>query len=268
MLLRSSAGSRGDLADLGARPGGRYACFCPHHRAAQVLSVTFCEESDPRQHQFVRKTKACDPGGMVCCWYRHRSDGSLSAVSQRIFARKYAFESSRRDLHNVAGLFIIIILFYFIVIFLFSDPFARRLIIRQIPEDFLVISCGVKIFSVWRWGKDLWHKLFTFGAAWAPRATLPRVWCTAATAKASLAAVQSFSFLSFGAADQGAPVRCVTEPATTVNSWRESTLLCEIFGSSLGSNPCRQPTTSSKAGQRASACREKNKRLPMRRSQT
>ena len=117
-------------------------------------------------------------------------------------------------------------------------------------------------------GKDLWHKLFTFGAAWAPRATLPRVWCTAATAKASLAAVQSFSFLSFGAADQGAPVRCVTEPATTVNSWRESTLLCKIFGSSLGSNPCRQPTTSSKAGQRASACREKNKRLPMRRSQT
>ena len=83
------------------------------------------------------------------------------------------------------------------------------------------------------------------------------MWCTAATAKASLAAVQSFSFLSFGAADQGAPVRCVTEPATTVNSWRESTLLCEIFGSSLGSNPCRQPTTSSKAGQRASACREK-----------
>ena len=111
-------------------------------------------------------------------------EGSLSAVSKRNFARKYAFESSRRDLHNVAGLFIII-LFYFIVIFLFSDPFARRLIIRQIPEDFLVISCGVKIFSVWRWGKDLWHKLFTFGAAWAPRATLPRVWCTAATAKAS-----------------------------------------------------------------------------------
>ena len=77
-----------------------------------------------------------------------------------------------------------------------------------------------------------------------------------------------FSFLLFGATDQGAPVRCVTEPATTVNSWRESTLLCKIFGSSLGSNPCRQPTTSSTAGQRASACREKNKRLPMRRSQT
>ena len=41
---------------------------------------------------------AYDPG--VVGWYQQALQGSFSAVSKPNFARKYAFESSRRDLHN------------------------------------------------------------------------------------------------------------------------------------------------------------------------
>ena len=164
-----------------------------------------------------------------------------------------------------------LLLFYFILFccyFSFFRPFRTA---ADYPPDTRGFPC------YFMWGEDLlgmevgqrslaqtFHIWRSVGAACY---TPPSV-VHSGHGKSKLSCSSSFSFLLFGATDQGAPVRCVTEPATTVNSWRESTLLCEIFGSSLGSNPCRQPTTSSKAGQRASACREKNKRLPMRRSQT
>ena len=41
--------------------------------------------------------RVCLPPGY---WMRQTLEGSFSAVSKRNFASKYAFESSRRDLHN------------------------------------------------------------------------------------------------------------------------------------------------------------------------
>ena len=40
------------------------------------------------------------PASAVAAQMRQTLEGSFSAVSKRNFARKYAFESSRRDLHN------------------------------------------------------------------------------------------------------------------------------------------------------------------------
>ena len=101
--MKSAAGKR--------PPDEENFCTAPNYKSQHLRSAECGSPPTERhrevQHAFSALERSCQngvpppPAVMLSCHgIRQTLEGSFSAVSKPNFASKYAFESSRRDLHN------------------------------------------------------------------------------------------------------------------------------------------------------------------------